>query len=172
MAIPNTVVLNVTGPHTIQWGVAAAVPSFTDLGRTDNDDLFSVEIEHKYMDIFTNEFGLNPAESIQMGSVAYVNFTMVSHNPQAVINMIATAGGISTGGTGPTFPTIGETTLANTNLIAFKINPGIAGNPGYTVNYCRLISHTLKDVGNKPTRVGFRFEIIRTNQTNIYTVNQ
>lgn len=171
MAIPTSVVLNVTGPHTIQWS-AAGTTSWADLGRTDNDDLFNIEVEHKYMDIFTNEFGQNPADSIQMGAVATLNFTLVSHNPTACISMMNAIAGGGTATTGLAFPTIGQRALADSNLVAIKANSGIAGSPSYIVDYCRLLGTSLKDVGNKPTRVGFRFEIIRTTQTNIYTISQ
>lgn len=153
------VVLNISGPHTIQW---ATVSSFADLGRTDNDDLFNIEIEYKYNDIQTNEFGSMPADAILMGATAFVNFTMVSYDANAITSLFNAVNG--SGSTGISFPTVGKLAVGSDpstdQLIALKINPTISGRPNYTVEKLRLISHNLRDIGNKPTRAAFRFEIL------------
>lgn len=166
------VLLNVTGPHQIYYGAGGVTPSNL-LGRTDNDDLFSVEMEYKYLDIYTNEFGQNPAEAIQVGAMAYCNFTLVSYDPTVVSSMIAVCSGQTSAGTGPQFPIVGQGMRDSSNWVSLKVDSDGTG-PNYTLNYCRLISHNIKDIGNKPTRVGFRFEVIRNSATsaeNIYTVS-
>jgi hypothetical protein len=153
-------ILNVTGPHTILWGVQGAGASNT-LGRADNDDLFNIEIEYQYNDVFTNEFGMNPADSILMGARAYVAFTLVTYDPSQLAALIQAIDGQS--GTGFLFPKVG--TLAynagsSMQLIQLKVDSEITNAPHYNVERCKLISTSVKDVGNKPTRAGFKFEIL------------
>lgn len=157
------VILNVTGPHRIAWAAAGSVPSTAYLGRADNDDLFSLEIEYKYQDIYTNELGTSPANSILMGATAFVNFTMVAYDPTVILNVFEKLDGVAATGN-YVFPSVGklvyDATAGNRNLIALKVVPDGSGFPTYTVDNCRLITHTLKDVGNKPTRAAFRFEVM------------
>lgn len=164
------VVLNVTGPHSIQWSTAT---SFTDLGRTDNDDLFNIEIEYKYNDIQTNEFGSMPADAIMMGASAFVNFTMVSYDPVQITALFNAANG--SGSAGVAFPTVGTLAVnsgGSDQLVSLKINPTIAGRPTYQVEKLRLISHNLRDIGNKPSRAAFRFEILPVSANRaLYTVS-
>jgi hypothetical protein len=151
------VILNVTGPHQILWGTAGGAPS-TALGRADNDDLFSIDIEYQYQDIFTNEFGMNPANAILMGARAYVSFTLGAYDPTEVANLFQRVDG-DTSATGIVFPKVGA--LAGGFLAAFKVSPPAgSATPTYTVDRCRLVTHTLKDTGNKPTRAAFKFEIL------------
>lgn len=156
-------ILNVTGPHQIAWAAAGTTPSTAYLGRADNDDLFSIEMEYKYQDVYTNELGQSPANAILMGATAFVNFTLVSYDPDVILNVFNKLDAYSTTGN-YVFPTVGalayDSTLANANLISLKVIPANTGSPTYMVDRCRLISHTIKDVGNKPTRAGFRFEIM------------
>jgi hypothetical protein len=154
------VILNVTGPHQILWGASGGTPS-TALGRADNDDLFNIDIEYQYNDVFTNELGANPADAILMGARAYVNFTLVTYDPDQLASLIQSLDGQS--GTGFLFPKVG--TLAynggtSSQLVALKVDSDISNAPHYTVDRCRLVSTSVKDVGNKPTRAGFKFEIL------------
>lgn len=163
-------ILNVTGPHTILWAAQGTSPNNT-LGRADNDDLFNIEIEYQYNDIFTNEFGANPADSILMGARAYVSFTLVSYDPAQLASLIQAIDGQGTSGF--LFPKVG--TLAynagtSSQLIQLKVDSEITNAPHYNVERCKLISTSVKDVGNKPTRAGFKFEILPgTAGSTIYT---
>ena len=161
-------ILNITGPHVIRWGTTTS--SYADLGRTDNDDLFNIEIEYKYTDIQTNEFGAMPAEAILMGASAFVNFTMVTYDPAQIAALFDACNG--TVSSGVTFPQVGALAIGTAdNLIALFVSPTIAGRPTYTVDKLRLISHNLRDIGNKPTRAAFRFEVLPvTAGRAIYTV--
>lgn len=163
-----SVILNITGPHLIRWGTNTS--AYNDLGRTDNDDLFNIEIEYKYNDIQTNEFGAMPADSIMMGATAFVNFTMVSYSAAQIVALFDACNGSS--GATASFPQVGALAIGSSdNLIALNILPSISGRPTYTVDNCRLISHNLRDIGNKPTRAAFRFEILPvTAGRSIYTV--
>lgn len=161
------VALNITGPHLIRWGTTTG--SYADLGRTDNDDLFNIEIEYKYNDIQTNEFGSMPADAILMGATAFVNFTMVSYDAAEIANLFNACNGSSSG---ISFPEVGALAIGSSdNLIALTAVPSITGRPTYTVDKLRLISHNLRDIGNKPTRAAFRFEVLPvTAGRAIYTV--
>lgn len=165
-------ILNVTGPHNIQWATGAT--GHATLGRADNDDLFNIEMEYKYSDIQTNEFGTMPANSILMGATAFVNFTLVQYDASAITAMFNAMNG--SGSNGIAFPSVGvliSTGSTSTDqLVSIKVTPSIAGRPTYQVDNLRLISHNLRDVGNKPTRAAFRFEVlpVTANRT-IYTVS-
>lgn len=167
------VILNVTGPHKILWGNAGTTPS-TELGRTDNDDLFTIEMEYLYNDVLTNEFGMNPADAILMGARAFVSFTMVTYDPAQVTSLFQRTDGQS-GSTADTFyfPKVGSLaydTAPGSLLVAIKVDSDLTSAPHYTVDRCRLVSSTIKDVGNKPTRAGFRFEVLPgTTGSTIYT---
>lgn len=163
------VILNVTGPHQILWAAAGSTPT-TALGRADNDDLFSIDIEYKYQDIYTNELGQNPANAILMGATAFVSFTLVTYDPSELATLFQSLDART--GTGFLFPQVGALAIpsSGTNLVSFKVSPDIAGAPAYTVDRCRLITHTVKDTGNKPTRAAFKFEILpSTAGSAIYT---
>lgn len=163
------IALNVTGPHLIRWGTTTS--SYADLGRTDNDDLFNIEIEYKYTDIQTNEFGAMPSDAILMGASAFVNFTMVTYDPAEIAALFDACNG--TVSSGVTFPQVGALAIGTAdNLIALTVVPSISGRPTYTVDKLRLISHNLRDIGNKPTRAAFRFEVLPvTAGRAIYTVS-
>jgi len=169
------VILNVTGPHSILWGNAGSTAT-TELGRADNDDLFNIDMEYQYNDVMTNEFGMNPADAILMGAKAFVNFTLVTYDPDQLASILQRTDG-QTGSTANTvyFPKVGSV-VYNTSptvgglLVSLKVDSDIASAPHYTIDRCRLISTTVKDVGNKPTRAGFKFEILPgTTGSTIYT---
>ena len=156
------IILNVTGPHKILFGTVGGTPS-TELGRADNDDLFAIDLEYKYQDIYTNELGQNPANAILMGATAFVNFTLVAYDPDKLSDLFEQIDGRS--GSGFLFPQVGKlaydsVTAASSFLVSLKVSPDIANSPTYTVDRCRLITHTVKDIGNKPTRAAFKFEIL------------
>lgn len=166
------VILNVTGPHKILWGNAGTTPA-NELGRTDNDDLFSIDIEYQYNDVFTNEFGNNPADAILMGARAFVNFTMVTYDPDQLASLLQRVDGQSSS-TANTFyfPKVGSLAYdpSGALLVALKVDSDITNAPHYTVDRCRLLTTTVKDIGNKPTRAGFKFEILPgTTGASIYT---
>lgn len=164
------VILNVTGPHQILYGTSGS-PATSAFGRADNDDLFSIDIEYKYQDIYTNEFGQNPANAILMGATAFVSFTLVTYDPSALASVFQSLDAQS--GSGFLFPKVGALAIPSAgaaNLISLKVSPDIANSPTYDVDRCRLITHTLKDTGNKPTRAAFKFEILPgTAGSSIYT---
>jgi hypothetical protein len=163
------IALNVTGPHIVKWSTTTS--NYAELGRTDNDDLFNIEIEYKYSDIQTNEFGAMPADAILMGAAAFVNFTMVSYDAVEIEKLFNACNGGS--GQGVNFPEVGALAIGSSdNLISLFLDASIAGRPEYTVDKLRLISHNLRDIGNKPTRAAFRFEIMAVSAGRaIYTVS-
>lgn len=166
------IILNVTGPHKLTWGTSTAS---TDLGRTDNDDLINVELETKYFDIHTNEYGQGIADAIQMGAQAFLNFTMVAYDPAQVASLWATFTGVANPQSTLHFPDVGRLLYnggVSSRLVTIAATSATSG-PTYTFSRLRPLTHTLKDVGNKPTRAAFRFEIIPGSATNnsIYAVS-
>jgi hypothetical protein len=99
-----------------------------------------------------------------------VNFTLVQYDASVIASMFNAMNG--SGSNGIIFPTVGVLISAATDqLISIKVTPTISGRPTYQVDNCRLISHNLRDVGNKPTRAAFRFEVLPvTANRAIYTV--
>jgi hypothetical protein len=160
------VILNVTGPHQIAWAAVGTVPTNKYLGRADNDDLFNIELEYQYTDVMTNELGNNPSNAILMGARAFAAFTLVTFDPTAVTELFQHFDGqTGTGSNTFYFPKVGSVvydsaTEANSLLVALKVIPDGAGGPAYLLPRCRLITSNVKDVGNKATRAGFRFEIL------------
>lgn len=142
-------VIEVFGPHTISLGGSV-------LGRGDNDDLFRIEIEYQYTDVFTNEGGTMPMQAIRTGAKATVSFSLVSIDR----TLIETAIGAMDGGQTSTmaYPKVGslsggaEASVSSLLLTA----------TGKTVNVhrCRLLAYQNADFGNKATRAIFRFEAL------------
>jgi len=158
--------INVTGPHTIKWGSGSTAASSV-LGRGDNNDLFRIEMSHKYVDIQTNEFGDMPAESIMTGITATINFSLVSYDPaEAGKLQVYSTGNGAAGGESGKYPATGTLTGAGNNTTAndltlnFALVPSISGRRGITVFRVRPTKLDYQEFGNKATRLVFAGEIL------------
>lgn len=158
--------INVTGPHTIKWGQGSTAASAI-LGRGDNNDLFRIEMSHKYVDIQTNEFGDMPAESIMTGVTATINFSLVSYDT-AEAGKLQTfmTGNTASGGESGKYPIVGtltqagSTTSANDLTVNFALDPDITNRRGITVFRVRPTKLDYQEFGNKATRLVFSGEIL------------
>ena len=158
--------INVTGPHTIKWGSGSTAASAV-LGRGDNNDLFRIEMSHKYVDIQTNEYGDMPADSIMTGITATINFSLVSYDTaEAGKLQVFTTGNGAAGGESGKYPIIGtltqagSATSANDLTVNFALDPDIANRRGITVFRVRPTKLDYQDFGNKATRLVFAGEIL------------
>jgi hypothetical protein len=142
-----TPVIEVVGPHTISVGGNV-------LGRGDNDDLFRIEVEYAYTDVFTNESGTMPAAAIRTGTKAQVYFSLVSISRSDILTAVQSADGSS--GSGYVFAKVGTDAQSDTQTIV------LTGSKTITVNRVRLISMKQQDFGNKASRVVFHFEALPT----------
>lgn len=157
----TTPAVEVFGPYTISAAVGTG--SFSVLGRGDNDDLFKLDITHSYTDIFTNESGTMPYDSIRTGGKAECSFSLIVIDRTAISLIL---GGMDGGTTGTTasIPKVGSL-IGNSFAAASQTTCTIAVNyfVGSTattlkVPRCRLLSHKHSDFGNKATRIAFSFE--------------
>ena len=169
--------INVTGPHTIKWGSGSTAASAI-LGRGDNNDLFRIEMSHKYVDIQTNEFGDMPAESIMTGITATINFSLVSYDTaEAGKLQTSMTGNGAGGGESGNYPIIGTLNKAGATsgdvTVNFALVPSITGRRGITVFRVRPTKLDYQEFGNKATRLVFSGEILPDVDTsgfgNLYT---
>lgn len=140
------VAIEIAGPHTISVGGSV-------IGRGDNDDLFRIEVEYQYTDVFTNETGTMPAAAIRTGAKANVYFSLVSIDRATIATAVeATDGGQTT--SGYAWSKVG--TDAQSSIVAIVLT----GSKTVTVSRARLISMKQQDFGNKATRVVFHYEAL------------
>jgi hypothetical protein len=152
----------VTGPHTIQ--MKAAGGSYATVGRGDNDDLFRIESEYQYVDIFTNEFGTMPAEVIRTGAKATVSFSLVLIDRTNFETVIAAIDGGQTSGT-YAYPKVGSVLkpgITGDTTFSVKLLPDstAAGQKTVEVFRCRLLGLNHTDFGNKANRIVIRAEAL------------
>lgn len=140
------VAIEIAGPHTISVGGSV-------IGRGDNDDLFRIEVEYQYTDVFTNETGTMPAAAIRTGAKANVYFSLVSIDRVTIATAVeATDGGQTT--SGYAWSKVGTDAQSSTVQIV------LTGSKTVTVSRARLISMKQQDFGNKATRVVFHYEAL------------
>lgn len=158
--------IEVTGPHTIEWSDASGSGN-TTLGRGDNNDLFRIEVTHRYADIQTNEYGEMAAQSVLVGATATVNFSLVSFDRDEALKLQRRSGGNAAGsGLSASYPVVGaltnagHTTAANDNTIKLTVNPDIASRLGIAVARVRVINLNFSDFGNRASRLVFSGEIL------------
>jgi len=154
--------IEVVGPNTITFGGST-------LGRSDNDDLFKIEVDYKYLDIKTNEFGEMPFDSVLLGAIATVSFSLIMIDRAVLASTLLTASNQT--GVPYAFPKVG--TLAFGNTTGTIVCAGTTQT--ITVAGCRLLKHSPMDHGNKPTRITFLFDVMcahnALNADSIYTVS-
>jgi hypothetical protein len=139
------VAIEIIGPHTISVGGSV-------LGRGDNDDLFRIEVEYQFTDVFTNESGTMPAAAIRTGTKAQVYFSLVSIDRTTIANAVdATDGGQSQA---YSWSKVGTDAQSSTVAIV------LTGSKTITVARARLISMKQQDFGNKASRVVFHYEAL------------
>lgn len=147
-------VIEIVGPHTVSWGGNL-------LGRGDNDDLFSIDVDYKRLDVKTNQSADMPMDFVNLGAIVTVAFSCIVIDRTALLLKLSTADGLASGNANA-FPKVGVLLSATVNSIA---NAGFGdivldyGSTGkITVPRCRLMKWTSSDHGNKPTRFKFAFE--------------
>ena len=143
--------INVTGPHVINWGAGGSAT--TALGRGDNNDLFRIEVSHRYADIQTNEHGESPANSVIVGVNATVHFSLVQWDTAQAAALQAAIGGQ---GSGIKFPTVGRLMnngITGDNTVSFSVVPDISGRIGVSVSRVRLVTFNVTDFGNRASRL-------------------
>lgn len=150
--------INVTGPHTIYWGTSSAN---TALGRGDNNDLFKIQVTHRYVDIQTNEHGDMAANSVLVGATGTVSFSLVKWDTAQAAALQAAIG--QTGGGGIKYPTVGKLTnngITGDATVAFAVMPDLNGRIGVSVTRVRVTGFEVTDFGNRAARLVVSGEIL------------
>lgn len=159
--------VEVFGPYTISALLATSGSAKVLLGRGDNDDLFKLDISYTYTDVFTNESGTMPYESIRTGGKVECSFSLIVIDRTIVSGLLAGMDGGSTGTTAP-IPKVGSilgnavstgATTATTATITVNYTDGATAT-FLKVPRCRLLSFKQSDFGNKATRMTFAFEAL------------
>lgn len=143
-------IIEVLGPHTIGW--AGQV-----FGRGDNDDLFKIDIDRKFVDIKTNEFGEMIYDAILMGALVTCSFSCILTDRSAILSAMNSTDGGST--TANAFPKVGIL-HSTSNVTGSIVLTGVSKT--LTVPNARLLKWTSQDYGNKPTKHIFSFDVIPT----------
>ena len=142
----------VIGPYTISTIVGATTRV---LGRGDNDDLFKLDLNYSYTDIFTNDSGTMPYDSIRTGVKAECFFSLIVADRTVLSAFLADIDGGGTATEAP-FPVVGS--LLGQLTFSVVVNYGTSSK--LTLRRCRLLSLKQSDFGNKATRFTFHCEAL------------
>ena len=149
----------VIGPYTISTIVGSTTRV---LGRGDNDDLFKLDLNYSYTDIFTNDSGTMPYDSIRTGVKAECFFSLIVMDRAVLAAFLMDIDGGATTGLESPFPVVGG--LLNNSASSGKTTFSVAVNYGSTSELtlfrCRLLSLKQSDFGNKATRFTFHCEAL------------
>jgi len=148
----------VFGPYTISTVVSS---STRILGRGDNDDLFKLDLNYSYTDIFTNDSGTMPFESVRTGVKAECFFSLIVIDRAVLSAFLSDIDGGGSNTEAP-FPVVG-TTLKNSaasGQTTFSVVVNYGTSSTLTVRRCRLLSLKQLDFGNKATRFAFHCEAL------------
>lgn len=148
----------VIGPYTISTIVSSTTRV---LGRGDNDDLFKLDLNYSYTDIFTNDSGTMPYDSIRTGVKAECFFSLIVSDRTVLSAFLADIDGGGTATEAP-FPVVGSLLLnaATSGQLTFSVVVNYGTSSKLTLRRCRLLSLKQLDFGNKATRFTFHCEAL------------
>jgi len=146
----------VVGPYTISTVVGSTTRI---LGRGDNDDLFKLDLNYTYTDIFTNDSGTMPFESVRTGVKAECFFSLIVIDRAVLSAFLADIDGGGTAAEAP-FPVVGTTLKNSAALGQTTFSVVVNYTTTLTVKRCRLLSLKQLDFGNKATRFAFHCEAL------------
>ena len=154
--------VEVFGPYTISASVytksTATSGSASVIGRGDNDDLFKLDITYMHTDIFTNESGAMPYDSVRTGAKVTCSFSLIVIDRAQIATFMQAVDGHSaaTGGVNY-YPQVG--TLAQDNTLNIIVNYTVgAVAKTLTVPRCKIVDRKELDFGNKGTKIAFNCE--------------
>lgn len=162
---------HVAGPVTISWGAwsgGLAPVTFTELGKTDNEDLVRITVRDHYRTFTRNDLGDMIAESVTAGSTASIDMTLVSWNQSQLLTLLKKVrlGDASspTAANEGNYATVGGATVtAGARLIGLKITPTTAGETIYTFPSVMLSAGPeYIDFGNTLKRIALSFTSVPT----------
>ena len=185
MAQTATLDFNLWGPSKVSIHLTGGTPNI-DLGYTDNSDLISFELDIMTEPIMTTRMGNIPEDYVHLGTIGYLNMTLVKWSEEYIEDLLQTsvpdgAGEGDVGTVGKLRMGVQGTTDATfgTN---FSLRVAGAGN-GDSVDFHNCIIEgrgiRMLDFGNKPQRLGLSIvclplsgsDNVHAGTDNIYTRN-
>ena len=188
MAQTSTLDFHVWGPSKVSINLSGGTPNI-DLGYTDNSDLISFELDIMTEPIMTTMMGNIPEQYIHMGTVGYLNMTLVKWSEGYVEDMLhgtvpdgAVEGDVGTVGKLRMGASDGQGTSDATFGNNFSVRVAGAGN-GDSIDFHNCIIEgrgvRMMDFGNKAQRLALSFvclplsgsDGVHAGTDNIYTRN-
>lgn len=153
----DTTTFEVCGPTEVKFDTTVVSPTFTNtLGFTDNNDLISFELDYMSEPVMTTRMGNIPENYIHLGTMGYLNITLVKWDVALVEDIIhAVPDGAAEGDVG----TVGALRLATDDTADgddFAIRLVCANTSDtYTFHKCLIDGRGVRilDFGNKPQRI-------------------
>lgn len=149
----------IIGPYTISTIVGSTTRV---LGRGDNDDLFKLDLTYNYTDIFTNDSGTMPYDSIRTGVKAECFFSLIVIDRTVLSAFLMDIDGGSQTGLESPFPVVGSllNNAASSGKTTFSVVVNYKTSSEITLFRCRMLSFKQLDFGNKATRLTFHCEAL------------
>jgi len=146
----------VQGPTKVQVDLTGGVDNLVDLGYTDNNDLISFELDYMNEPVFTTRMGNIPENYVHLGTMGYLNITLVKFDQAVVEDLIQSVpAGVVEGQSG----TVGALRMsaddtAHTTDFALKLNCATTGD-SYVFKKCIILDRGVRmlDFGNRPQRM-------------------
>ena len=155
--------VEVFGPYTISASIytkstATSSSPAVEIGRGDNNDLFKLDITYMHTDIFTNESGAMPFDSVRTGAKVTCSFSLIVIDRAQIATFMQAVDGHSAATSGVNFyPQVGTLAQDNTLNIIVNYKSG-ATSKTLTVPRCKIVDRKELDFGNKGTKIAFNCE--------------
>jgi len=160
------IAIYVPGPTIISIDTANT-GSYTELGRSDNDNLPSIAFTDHRHEIKTVSSGAVAEEIVMQNTEAIVTVALVKWEASLLVTMLADMRGNAT------TPTVGRQLVASGGYFGLRIRSIEAGKPGYTFTHAFLRSDGISDSqwGNRERVLALNFHCIPDPATNtLYTL--
>lgn len=155
----------VPGPTIISVDTANS-GTYTELGRSDNDNLPSISFTDHRHEVKTVSSGAVAEEIVMQNTEAVVTVSLVKWDESVLTNLLADLRGAAT------IPVVGRQLVASNGFSGLRIRSVAAGNPGYTFTHAFLRSDSVTDSqwGNRERVLSLNFHCIPNPANNtLYT---
>jgi hypothetical protein len=155
----------VQGPTALEWSTDDG-STYTQIGFSGNDQLFSVDIEYSNNIITATDTGEEPAEVVYTGAIAVLTCQLVKWDVAQVALIQVPPGGTGEGDAG----VIGSRWVTGNHSFGIQFEPVTAGRDIYTFERCILNGPQavqFSDFGNKEQVLTMQFLAFRDGGTNV-----
>lgn len=159
------IALYVPGPTIISVDTASS-GTYTELGRSDNDNLPSIAFTDHRHEVKTVSSGAVAEEIVMQNTEAIVTVALVKWDADVLVTLLGDMRGSAT------TPVVGRQLVAAGGFFGLRIRSVAAGNPGYTFTHAFLRSDSVSDSqwGNRERVLALNFHCIPNPATNaLYT---